>query len=81
MAYNALCLFLRQRPNVLKNLRGDRETPRRDKLPCLKVSGAPVKHVGEPCAGEVHARFDGGGWKRHVGFGDPRAEEVASEHA
>ena len=21
---------------------------------------APVKHVGEPCAGELHARFDGG---------------------
>ena len=29
----------------------------------------PVKDVGEPCAGEPHARFEGEGLETGVGYG------------
>ncbi len=41
----------------------DRHCPQA--LPVLAGTGRTptVKNVGEPCAGEPHARFDGEGWK------------------
>jgi hypothetical protein len=41
----------RHRPRAQPVLAGSGRTP-------------PVKDIGEPCAGEPHARFDGRGWKR-----------------
>ena len=44
----------------------ERNRRRSQAEPALAGSGrtAPVKDVGEPCAGEPNARFDGRGWKR-----------------
>ena len=56
----------RASPNRLGpyNLKRDRRCSQAK--PALAGSGRtpPVKGVGEPCAGEPHARCDGGGWKR-----------------